>query len=32
MNRRRKDIREIWDEPENQDEYKYRTLKEASIG
>jgi len=30
MKGRRKDIREIWVEPENQDEYKYRTPKDVS--
>lgn len=30
MKGRRKDIREIWVEPEHQDAYKYRTLKDVS--
>jgi hypothetical protein len=30
MKGRRKDIREIWVEPGNQDEYNYRTMKDVS--
>jgi hypothetical protein len=30
MKGRRNDIREIWVEPEHQDVYKYRTLKDVS--
>jgi hypothetical protein len=32
MKGRRKDAREIWVEPENQDEYKYRHRKMFSRG